>query len=332
MALSEAMNSIGSVIGGRSNIDGPVELLLPRACVSSDSEDDNTAVRLPDIDQRKPLGKDAKDSMTDSDSDQQQQSSSLNSTSSPSCSFDHHPTRVNLPSSQHIQNVKKSFEASSSGGPRRRGANRGIKAARRRFLLEKAAKQQEAKAASKALEAGNQTSDMSTKPSTPLLNRLGVSISSSSTSSTFQTSAQQKAAPQPVVLLPSQSLYVQNPTPFSTITNGVYNQSSSHGRPNSIVQHPLPRLLNDFSHLSSVMTGRDHRIQNDWALGEHIFIKVCDLPDSATTRDLWTAFKHEGHIAHIRLYENAKGHRDGGAKVKFRYASTYRSCPRHRNN
>ena len=298
----------------------------PQTLGSSASGGGRTAERLPNMDKRKPLEKGAKDLMMDSDSQQQQQQQQqafLNSTSSSSSSFEHTTTKAILPPTQKTLYVNKSFEASSSRGPRGRGGNRGIEAARQRFLLETAAKQQEANAAlkvHKAIKTGNQTIEMSSKSSIPLLNRSDASNSSSSGSLTSQSSAQQNVTPQPVVLLPSQSLYTQNPTSFSNTANAFCNQSPTKCRPNSAFQHPRPQRMNDLSYPSPAMTGRNHRVQGDWAHGDYIYIKVFDLPDSATTRDLWTAFKHEGYIAHIRLYENARGCRDGKASIKFRYA------------
>lgn len=296
----------------------------PQTLSSSKSEDGRVAVRLPDMDKRKSLEKDAKDLMTDSDLDQQQkQHSFLNSTSSSPCSFNHTHTTVTLPPPQQRQDVNKSIEPSFSRGPRARRGNQGIKAARQRFLLETSAKRRETRAAfrlHKVIKTGSQTSEMSSKSSPPLLNRSGASNSSSSISLTSHSSAQQKTAPQPVVRLPSQSSYAQNPTFLSTTTNGFCNQSSSNCRSNSASQNPLPPGPNGVSYPSPAITGRNHRVQNDWANGEYQFVTFQGLPDSITTRDLWTAFKREGYISHIRLHENAKGHRNGRASVKFRYA------------
>ena len=332
MALSTVVDSTGSVTGHSNNIEGSANpSSLPQVSDTLESEPVKVAVRLPNMDKRKPLKMDAKDLMTDLDSDQQQQSF-LSSTSASSSTFDHTATKVTLLPSQQIQEVKKSFDASYSVGPRGRGGIQGIKAARQRFLLDKAAKQQEAKTASEVLKVRGLTSEMSSKSSVPILDRSGASTSSSSTSSTSQTSAQEKAMPQPMFPFPPQALYTQNPTSFSTVSNGFHNQSSSHGRSNSAIQHPVPQRSNNTLYLSSAMVSRERRVQNDWANNEYLFVKVCDLPDSTTTRDLWAALKHEGHIAHIRLYENAKGHRDGGASVKFRYASSFASRSSLRNN
>ena len=316
------VNSLVSATDCNSSIRNPVKVPLPQACDFSEPEYSMLAVRLPRVDKRKPLVKDAKDSMMGSVSDQQQQSW-LSSTSSSPPSFDHTHTKVNIPPPQQTKDVKTSFKPSSSGGRQGRRGNPGITAARRRYLLEKAAEQEEAEAASRVLKAGYQTSEMSPTSSAPLLNRSCASNSSSSMSSTSRTLAEQRAAPQPVVLLPSQSLYARDPTSMSTTTNGFHNLSSSYGRPTSAFQHPLPQLPNDLSYPSSKIVGGSHRAQNDWAMGQYLFIKVCGLPDSTTTRDLWTAFKREGHIAYIQLYENTKGYRDGKASVKFRYASIF---------
>ena len=280
-------------------------------------------MQLPGMDRRKPLEKDARDWMTDLDSDQQQQQqqqqqSFLNSTSSSSCSFNHHLTKVTLPSSQQSQDPRKSLDASSSSRLQGRRGNKGIKLAKQKFLLEKAAKV--ASEVNKGLKE-DQTSEMSSKSSLPLPQTSGVSKSSSSMSSTSQPSAQQTAATQPVVLLPSQSLHAQNPTSSSTTIDDFNIKSSSHGRLNNTFKHPLPHRPTQSSYFSSTISARSHRGQNDWAKGEYLYIKVCDLPDSITTRDLWAAFKHEGHIQHIRLWENAKGHRDGRASIKFKYGS-----------
>lgn len=317
MALTTA---VGLVTGQNDNTDGSGELSTPQYCDSSESEDGKIAVRLLNMDKRKPLEKDAKDLTTDLDSDQQQQSF-LNSTSSSSCSI-HDTTKLSLPPPQHNKDVKISFEASFSSGLRSRGCNQGVKAAKQKFLQEKATKQQETKATSEVLKSGNQTSEMSSKSSASLLNRSPASYSPGSMSST----SQQKAASQPVDLLPPQSVSTQASTFKVTTANYLGNRQCSDGRPNGAFRHPFPQLPSSPSYLSSKTTGHIHKIQNNWAIGEHLFIKVCGLPDETTTRDLWTAFKREGHIAHIRLHENAKGSRDGNASVKFRYASKFGSC------
>ena len=315
------------------NNSASIKLPLPQLCDSSDSGIDKAAIQLPLMDKRKPLEKDAKDEMPDSESDQQQQQHSLlNSTSSPPCSFHRTPTKVTLPSSKQAQAPKKSFEVSSSGDPQGRGGFQGIKAARQKFLLKKAAKQQKARAASEVLQAANETSEVSSKSFTHLLNRSDASDSSSSMSSPSQKPADPKAASQPVMLPPSQSLYPQNTTSFSTTTDSPNYQYSSHGQPNSTFQYPMPQLPNEPSCLLPGMTGRNERVQNRWAIGDHLVIKVNDLPNGTTTRDLWRVFEREGHVAHIQLYENAKGVRDGGASITFRCALDSRLCSSHRKN
>ena len=320
MGLSTAMN-------GNNKIGGPVKFPSPQSYDRSESDDSKVSPRLPKLDNRKPLEKDTKDVMADSNSDQQiqsQQQHLLNLTSSSSCCNDSFPIEVNPPLSQQIRHVEDSFEAPPSAGLQGRRGNRGIKAARQRFLLDKTTRLREVG----ALKREDLTSETSFESSEPVHSPSHSLNSSSNMSSASQTFAQQKAAPRPVVLLPSQSLHAKNPMPSTAFTNGVYNQSSSHGRLHSTFQYLLPQSQNDSSYISSAMTDHKHRdqnqrAQNGWASGEYLFIKVCDLPDSITTRDLWAAFKHEGHIAYIRLFENAQGYRDGGASVKFRYASVW---------
>ena len=317
MALSTA---VGLVTGHNNNTDGPGELLTPQYCEHSESEDGETAVRLLNMDKRKPLEKDAKDLTTDLDSDQQQQSF-LSPISSSSCSI-HDTTKLSLPPPQHDTDVKISFEASFSSGLRRRGCNEGVKAAKQKFLQEKATKQQETNPTSEVLKSRNQTSEMSSKSSAPLLNRSPASYSPSSISS----NSPQKAAFRPGVSLPPQSLSTQASTSKITTASYFCNRQFSDGRPNGAFRHPLPRLPSSSGYLSSETRGHSDKVQDNWAIREHLFIKVCGLPDETTTRDLWTAFEREGHIAHIRLHENAKGSRDGNASVKFRYASEFGSC------
>ena len=316
VGLSTAMDGIDLPVEHNHNIAGPVKLPSPQSYDCSESDDSKVSLRLPKFDNRKPLEKDTKDLMTDSNSDQQtqpQQQHLLNLKSSSSCSNDYFPIDVNPPSSQQLRHVKDSLEAPPSAG------NRGIKAARQRSLLEKTTRLREVR----PLKREDLTSETSFESSEPSHSQSSSLNSSSNMSSASQTFAQQKAASPPVVLLPSQPLHAKNPMSSTALTNGVYNQSSSHGRLYSTFQHLLPQIQNDSSYISSAMMGHKHRAQNGWASGEYLFIKVCDLPEDITTRDLWAAFKHEGHIAYIRLFENAQGYRDGGASVKFRYASVW---------
>ena len=104
-------------------------------------------------------------------------------------------------------------------------------------------------------------------------------------------------------------------------TKQAVDMVSKHTTHSQIFENPSPQVpIHSLNH-SSTIAVRNHRAQNPWTTSEHLYIRVYGLPDSTTTRDLWTSFKHEGQIAHIRLYEDAKGFRDGGAIIKFRYAS-----------
>ena len=331
--LSTAVNDVNP-IGGRDNYFGnSIRLSSPQLYSGSESEDADAA-QLP---KRKPLGNDAKDLMI-SDSDQQLQQHQhqqhlplLNSTSCSSYFSNDTLTQPNPVPSHQARYVKKSFETPSARSQEYRG-NQGIRAARQRFLLRKAAKLREAKAVPEALSKEFQTRVTSRNSFGTSHNQLGVLSSSSNMSSTSLISAQQKAAPHPVILLPPRSSHARHLASPTAVIDSVYNQSSSHGRPYNDIQHPRPDLPNDHAYLSSAMTGHNHGAQNNWGFAEYLFIKVSGLPGNITTRDLWGAFKHEGHIAHIRLHENFRGYRDGGASIKFRYASDYRVCSSHRIN
>lgn len=316
MALSTAMNGIDLPFERDNHIGGSVTISSPQFHDCLESRNSENAVRLPSIDKRKPLADDAKDFNADSDSNQQQQSQ-LSFTSTPSsCSFDDTLTKVDLVESQKIRHVKKSSEASPSASPRVHRVNRGIRAARQRFLFNKAAKQREAKAVAEALNREFQVSATSYKLSETLNSHSGAMDSFGNMSSASEIPAQQMAVTKPVVLHPARSLHTTNPTPFTGRINDGYNQSSPQGQSHDAFQLRLP---NGYTYQSSAMMAHNHRAQNDWATGEYLFIKVRDLPDHITTRDLWGAFNHEGHIAHIRLHETTKGYRDGGASIKFRY-------------
>ena len=325
MALSKVVDDVDPAVERNNCISSPVKSLSLQLYKRSESEDSESAARLPSMDKRKALEKDAKDLMPDSDSSQQQQQQppSLTSASLSSCSVDYTSSKANLPSSQQIQHVKKTLDASPSAGPRGPPSNRGIKAARQRFLQEKAAKLRDSPTQSEPLNPEHQGSETYSESSKILHNQSGIMHTSSSMSSKSQISVKPKAAPQPVVLNSSQSLHAKSPTSSTTKSNGFYNGSSLHGRRCRALQHPQPQLSNGPPYLSSTMIGNDPGIWNDNGLREYVYIKVCDLPDNITTRELWGAFKHEGHISHIRLFENAKGCRDGGASIKFRYVPKF---------
>ena len=342
MVLSTAANDVDPVGGRDDYIGNSFEISSPQLYGGSESEYAD-AVQLPSMDKRKPLENDAKDLMI-SDFDRQQQKQQqqqhqhqqhrplLNSTSYSSCFSNDTLTQLNPIPSQQARYVKKYFEAPSSARSRGDRGHQGIRAARQRFLLKKAAKLRETKAVPEALSKEFQTSVTSGNSFRTSHNQLGVLSSSSNMSSTSLISTQQKAAPQPVILLPTRSSHARNLTSSTALIDSVYNRSSSHGPLYNDFQHRRPHLPNDYAYLSSAMTGHNHGAQNSWSFAEHLFIKVSGLPENITTRDLWEAFKHEGHIAHIRLHENVRGYRDGGASIKFRYASAYCVFSIHRSN
>ena len=333
MVLSTPMNNVDPVGGPDDYIGNSIKMSSPQLSGGSESEDAN-AVQLPSMDKRKPLENDAKDFFMISDPDQQQHQHQyqkhrllLNSISCSSRFSNNTLMQLNPIPSQQARDVKKSFEAPSSARSQGHRGNQGIKAARERFLRKKAAKLRGAKAVPEALIKEYQTSVTSRSPFGAPHNQLGVLSSCSNMSSTSMISAQQNAAPQPVTLLPPRFSHARNLTSSTTVIDSVYNRSPSHGRLYNDSQHPRPRLPNDCSYLSSALTGH-----NNWGFAEYLSIKVSDLPENITTRDIWESFKHEGHIAHIRLHENVRGYRDGGASVKFRYASDCCVCSSHRGN
>lgn len=55
----------------------------------------------------------------------------------------------------------------------------------------------------------------------------------------------------------------------------------------------------------------------DWTTWGEVTIKVSHIPLNATTKDLWTAFKREGQIVTIELFEDTTGRRDGNGRVRF---------------
>ena len=324
------MNGIDLGLGRDNHIGGPVTKFSSQFYDCSEPGDSENAARLPSMDKRKPLVDDTKDLSMASDSNQQlllkqqqgQQHQPLFNSTSSSCFFGDTVTELNLVQSQQLRHVKKSFEASLSACPHGHRSKQGIRAARQRFLLNKAAKQREVEAVPEALNRECQANETSCKSSNTLDNHSGAMYSFSNMRSNSEMSAQQMAVPRSVVLPPSQFLNARNPTPFTTKTDGGYSQSSSHGR---LLQHSRPQLSSRNTYHSSAITGHNHRDQDNWATGEYLFIKVSNLPDHVTTHDLWGAFNHEGHIAHIRLHETAKGYRDGGASIKFRCVSEF--CP-----
>lgn len=319
------MNGIDLPFGRDNHIGGPVIISSPQFYDCLEPRDSDNAVRLPNIDKRKPLVDDAKDFNADSDLNQQQQQQqrqhhqlSFNSTSFSSYSFDDTLTEVDLVESQQIRHVKKPFEPSTSAYKRVHRGNQGFRAARQRFLLNKAAKQREAKAVAEALNREFQASETSYKLSKTLNGHSGAMDSFGNMSSTSEISAQQMAVSWPAVPPQARSLHTKNPTPSTTGIDGGYSQSSPQGRSHNAFQL---QLLSGHIYQSSATMAHNHRAQDDGATGEYLLIKVRDLPDHTTTRDLWGAFNYEGHIAHIRLHETAKGYRDGGASIKFRSVS-----------
>lgn len=58
--------------------------------------------------------------------------------------------------------------------------------------------------------------------------------------------------------------------------------------------------------------------KGQWAQWDCLSVFLSDLPDYINTFQLWDAFRAEGEIDSIDLWEDARGKREGKAKVRFR--------------
>ena len=317
MAWSTVTDCLGMLAGHNDNVNTPVKSSSPQLYNHSESKYVDFAAHLPCVNGRKSPEKDARDVVTDSDSDQQKQQQHF-FLSPTSCSFVHDPDKEDSFPPQQTRHEMESFEQASPADPLGHRGNQGIKAAKQRVLREKATKMQ-TKTESVTLRAEKQASQTSSESSAPLSNRSVASNSSSRMSSTLQISVRPKTLHQPIISLPPQSRYAKVSKSSTPVNNGEHIQSCSYGRLDSAFQRPQLPLSNHTSQPPSSITSRDYCVRNEWANGKFLSITVWDLPENITTRELWATFKHEGHISHIRLYENALGSRDGKALVKFRY-------------
>lgn len=300
---------------------------------SSDNQEKIAAVRLPSTDSRKPLGNDASivvvtDMATDSD-----HHSSLSSTSSFASSSSCLPRtpvimRVKLPLHNRDQVVKKLTKhplLRASQGP---CGNEGIKAARQRFLQEKAANQRESRIAQqslKTLDKGYHTTGM--PPLSPALNvhRSESSTSPRSGDSTSCSLASHVAGCQAVIEVPQRLLTTARQMPMNGRSNVTHNTSSSYGRSSGAPKHSSGRPQNGSNYLSNAGNGNatygnGRTDRDDWTSWVELSVKVFDLPTTISTRDLWKAFSREGSVKSIELYEDARGVRQGRASIRFRYA------------
>ncbi|MCJ1355792.1 MAG: hypothetical protein MMC33_005784 [Icmadophila ericetorum] len=95
--------------------------------------------------------------------------------------------------------------------------------------------------------------------------------------------------------------------------------SYSSGNPNSLPRDPRPvRQVpgNNFHPAHGSPSLMPARIE-DWTTWGELSIKVSNIPLEATTKDLWMAFKKEGQIVTIEIFEDATGRRDGYGRVRF---------------
>ena len=91
---------------------------------------------------------------------------------------------------------------------------------------------------------------------------------------------------------------------------------SSAGRQNNAFSRPLPQISNGTAHRPP--DGNTGRRYNDWTRWPELSIRISDLPEYVTTRDVWAALKGEGQIITIELFEDQNCKRDGNARVRFR--------------
>lgn len=90
----------------------------------------------------------------------------------------------------------------------------------------------------------------------------------------------------------------------------------SGGRQNNAFLRPLPQISNGTAHRppGSNNGGR----YDDWTKWPELSVRISDLPERVTTRDVWAALKGEGQIITIELFEDQNCKRDGNARVRFR--------------
>ena len=55
-----------------------------------------------------------------------------------------------------------------------------------------------------------------------------------------------------------------------------------------------------------------------WKDGDEMTVRLRRLPINVTTMDIWEAFKDEGSLEAIEIFEDRRGNRDGTAKIRFR--------------
>lgn len=63
-------------------------------------------------------------------------------------------------------------------------------------------------------------------------------------------------------------------------------------------------------------------IRAPWKSWETLAVSLSNVPPEANTFVLWQAFKNEGHIFSIDLFEDARGRREHRGKIRFKFVFT----------
>lgn len=72
--------------------------------------------------------------------------------------------------------------------------------------------------------------------------------------------------------------------------------------------------------LRDIDFGNTSLINGEWASWESISILLARIPKNVNTFMLWKSFSKYGNIDYIEIFENARGRREGGGKIRFKYA------------
>ncbi|KFY18653.1 hypothetical protein V493_08438 [Pseudogymnoascus sp. VKM F-4281 (FW-2241)] len=85
------------------------------------------------------------------------------------------------------------------------------------------------------------------------------------------------------------------------------NRRPQHPMPNAAQQQPAgPRL-----------DGPVLKTKQPWQTWTEVTVRICQLPPTVTTWDLFKCFEREGSIVFIELHENGRGVREGSARIRF---------------
>lgn len=60
------------------------------------------------------------------------------------------------------------------------------------------------------------------------------------------------------------------------------------------------------------------RVRGYWATWKSITLRISGLLPQVTPRDIWQSFSRYGSIEFIEIFEDSRGRKDGGGKVRFR--------------